>query len=366
MDYETRHQLKEPFQVFLETNAFEKHLDVYPRYIDEMDPEDAIFARAQVRSEIIQAIRKAGRCSTEEELETAREVVRLAQQRIASLADEANSPDMARMKQDLDGQISEAYSRLDWHRRWGTHYTLSLASAHSLQQCTNFKDPGLETYATAKFSMIRDECEAKFVDLPPPKPSREVRRAVSSMKTYYCSSNPCFGSGFVQLADGRLKSITDVRAGDSLQSAKGPVRVRCVVETPIPSGTAGLVRLDGLVTVTPWHPIRPLGGQISWTFPHKLNTPQSVPCDRVFSLVLEEGGRSFRIGNYEAVALGHGIVGDPIASHEYLGTDLVVKDLATMEGWENGHVVLPHDPVVRSPATSLIVGFKSTSEVRLG
>ena len=362
VDYETLDSSKEPFQVFLETEAFEQQLEVSPRYVDPMDSEDAFFAHAQVRSEIIQSIRNAGRCSSEEELARGRDVVEQAKRRAAVLAE------ISRMQQDLDGQITEAYSRLDWHKRWGVHYILSLASAHSLQQCTNFKDPGLETYATTKFSLIRDRSEATFVDLPPPKPSREVRRAVSTMRTYYCSSDPCFANGLVYMADGSgtKKPITNVMAGDVLQSAVGPVRVRCVVETPIPSGMAGLVRLDGNVTVTPWHPVRSIAsgdGGMAWQYPHKLNAPEWFPCERVISLVLEDGATSFYIGNYEAVSLGHGIMGDPVASHEYLGTERVLQDLAKMDGWTLGHVVLPCNPVVRDEMTSLIVGFKSNSTI---
>jgi hypothetical protein len=38
------------------------------------------------------------------------------------------------LKQDLVGQVTEAHSREEWHTKWGTHYFLSLARAHELQQ----------------------------------------------------------------------------------------------------------------------------------------------------------------------------------------------------------------------------------------
>jgi len=50
---------------------------------------------------------------------------------------------VADIVKDLDGQISEALSRDDWYTKWGRHYIPSLAIAHSLQQCHNFKDPGV-------------------------------------------------------------------------------------------------------------------------------------------------------------------------------------------------------------------------------
>ena len=357
-------QSKEPFQAFLESKELEESLEASPCYIDAMDPEEHYFCRALVRSELIQCIHQAGRCLSNEELEKGQARVAEARERVADLASEVKSPAVEKMKQDLDGQITEAYSRLDWHKRWGGHYTLSLASAHSLQQCSNFKDPGLEHYATSKFSLIRDASEAKFVELPPPKPSRKVYKDVSSMRAYYCSSTPCFASGLVHMVDGTRASIADVKVGDLLDSPNGPVRVRCVVETPIPSGTTGLVDLGENVTVTPWHPVRPTGGGSGWKYPYELAAPQWLPCTSVFSLVLEGGESSFRIGHHDAVSLGHGLK-DPVAAHDYLGTERVLKDLSGMEGWAVGHVTLPVDPVLRDPLTSLILGFKTNTTAEI-
>jgi hypothetical protein len=57
-----------------------------------------------------------------------------------SIQDDERLSDIAK---DLDGQITEATSRSDWYKKWGRHYLPSLAIAHSLQQCHNFKDPGV-------------------------------------------------------------------------------------------------------------------------------------------------------------------------------------------------------------------------------
>ena len=52
---------------------------------------------------------------------------------------------------DLEGQVTEALSRTDWFNKWGRHYLLSLVNAHHLQQCNNFKDPGVQHYGGALF-----------------------------------------------------------------------------------------------------------------------------------------------------------------------------------------------------------------------
>ena len=40
--------------------------------------------------------------------------------------------------------------RDDWFKKWGKHYVGSLLCAHSLQQCNNFKDPGIQHYGNSE------------------------------------------------------------------------------------------------------------------------------------------------------------------------------------------------------------------------
>ena len=369
-----------PFRVFLQSSSPQVQLETTPYNVndtavpwqqvqdgDEATAVDYYFTRANIRREIIGCIQQAGVCRNETDLEHARALVTNAMTRVQGLIEPfAGLSELQALAQDLTGQISEAYSRWDWYTRWGQHYLLSLARAHILQQCSNFKDPGVQTYATEKFCAIRDECEAKFVALPPPQPSRpNVFNPVTSMRVFHQASNPCFASGYVRrAADGASLCITQVRSGDVLQSANGPVRVRCVVETPIATAVAGLVSLGddkNCVQVTPWHPVQTANAD-GWKYPYELSPPQWRPCTRLISLVLEDGGSSFSIGGVEAVSLGHGIRDDPVASHDYLGTHRVIKDLEKMDGWEAGRVMLPCDPVMRDPDTTLIVGFKSNNE----
>ena len=56
---------------------------------------------------------------------------------------------------DCDGQFAEAVSRRDWYDRWGKHFLPSLARAHLLQQCNNFKDPGVQAYGGELFAALR-------------------------------------------------------------------------------------------------------------------------------------------------------------------------------------------------------------------
>jgi len=64
------------------------------------------------------------------------------------------------------------------------------------------------------------------------------------------------------------------------------------------------------------------------------------------------------MGEYDGIALGHGVPENPVLSHEYWGTGLVIEDLSGFEGWYDGLVVLPENPAIRDQATGLVVVMK--------
>mmetsp|Transcript_130766 Transcript_130766/g.212897 ORF Transcript_130766/g.212897 Transcript_130766/m.212897 type:complete len:576 (-) Transcript_130766:245-1972(-) len=91
--------------------------------------------------------------------------------------------------EDMCGQCTEALSRRDWFSKWGVHYLPSIMFAHRLQQCNNFKDPGVQCYGGKLFQEIRDEADDVFNNLPAPKPSiRRSQAAPVSMAAY----NNCY------------------------------------------------------------------------------------------------------------------------------------------------------------------------------
>jgi len=82
------------------------------------------------------------------------------------------------LMEDAAGQAQEAVSRADWYRKWGSHFMPSVIFAHKMQQCNNFKDPGVQGYGGKLFREILEAADNKFNSLPPPKPS--ARRATAS------------------------------------------------------------------------------------------------------------------------------------------------------------------------------------------
>jgi hypothetical protein len=62
-------------------------------------------------------------------------------------------------------------------------------------------------------------------------------------------------------------------------------------------------------------------------------------CHYVYNLVLESG-HYVRIGNYDVVTLGHHFTDNAVIRHPYFGTNAVIEDLKTKDGWENGYITL--------------------------
>ncbi|KAI8927754.1 hint-domain-containing protein [Entophlyctis helioformis] len=264
---------------------------------------------------------------------------------------------------DLRGEARLAL-RGDNLRRWGRHYILSLTSAHALQICANFKDPGLQSYGGQLFRTLRDSFDAIFITLPPPKPSRKGQRpatgttsvgAPHTMMYYHSSSRPCFaGNTLVLMANGSQRRISDLARGDVVAtnaSLSSTARVCCLVKTPCPSGMANLVTLEGGLRITPYHPVQQSG---KWAFPCSIAEPASVPCDAVYNLVLDSNHTIIANG-HSTVTLGHGVANDPVASHQYFGTRAVVDDLECMRGWSSGTVVLAG--MWRDGLTGLVCGL---------
>jgi len=141
---------------------------------------------------------------------------------------------------DLEDQVYQAVSILDSFNKWGKHYLPSLARAHLLEQCNNFKDPGVQNYGGKLFRSVRDAIDDIFMKLPAPKPSTSSygSRGYStyttpvSMSVFNNSSNPCFdGDCLVTMADGSFKSVKDIRMGDRVVSNGCIAIVKCVLKT---------------------------------------------------------------------------------------------------------------------------------------
>jgi Mg-chelatase subunit ChlD len=289
---------------------------------------------------------------------------------------------IAALLEDVKGQVSEAM-KPNYFKKWGRHYLPSLMTAHRLQICNNFKDPGVQVYGGQLFEKLRDEFDEIFRKLPPPKPSDKPRytgggwtypahvvqqqqqsRMGSSysapqpvrsidMNAYHNSRNVCFdGSCVVAMADGLTKKVNQIKKGDQVKTSQGQASVVCVVETVQETGKANLVKLDGGLLVTEYHPIQVKG---QWVFPNQVGEAKELDCDKVYSFVLD-AEHVMNINGYPCVTLGHNFVGD-VREHAFFGSSLVIENLRQLQGWNEGVVSI--GDVTRDPETGMIIGLTS-------
>jgi hypothetical protein len=277
-------------------------------------------------------------------------------------------PHAKALYEDIKGQVQEAIQRepQDYYSKWGLHYLPSLARAHLLQQCNNFKDPGIQFYGGVIFKELRDKIEDIFVKLPPPKPSKNSNYGggggsnLSSMSAYYNASGGCIaGECLVSMADGSQKRVDQIVKGDKVASsstgAGSSSEVVCTVRTHCYNGRESLVTLPGGLRMTPFHPVRK---DDAWHFPLDLAVPhRDTRCDFVYNFVLRGETHAMVVNGVECVTLGHGMEGD-VVGHPYFGTQCVVDDLRKMCGFEKGCVeLLGGKSMVRDPKTGLVCGF---------
>ncbi len=268
-----------------------------------------------------------------------------------------------------EGQIGLAVKTPANYNRWGVHYMRAYLRSQELQQCMNFKDPGLQIYGGNMFHTIQTDADTIFCTLPPPKPSGRygggaaggavggapsspTAALMTSMSVFHNASSGCFhGDNNIHMADGSTKKIKDVKVGDHVATPNGSSRVRYTVECRQHARSQPMTQY-GVLSITPWHPIR-IGGE--WKFPAEVAGYTSRPVNVVHNFVLDRD-HIVIVGNVECCTLGHGFKGSVI-EHSYFG-DAVVKDLHTKAGGaETGHVVFENLKTVRHLTTDTIVGW---------
>lgn len=274
-----------------------------------------------------------------------------------------DQPRVRALLTDVSGQVVEAVSEPGAYKKWGRHYLLALAHAHLYQQCTNFKDPGLQGYGGEYYKTLREQADQIFCSLPPPtrtcvNASARVLSAPApaSMRSYHNSSNPCFaGTSLMQMANGSRKLVAEVQKHDRVALPDGGVaEVVCVVKTACADAQAILCELGDGLLITPYHPVRVNG---RWFFPCDLAPGTALPCPAVFSFVLSTG-HVVTINGVECVTLGHSFTED-VVRHAYFGSPAIVADLSALPGWMAGLIEFAPGCMRRSAeGQQLLCGFK--------
>jgi hypothetical protein len=275
---------------------------------------------------------------------------------------------------ESEGQVSMAISP-KFFDRWGGHYLRSYLHAQKMQMCMNFKDPGLQIYGGELFHTIQTAGDLAFTTLPPPIPSgAQQQRATTppyaaatpgyrrgsytaiatplSMASWHNQSGGCFnGECRIKMADGTLKAIKDVVAGEQVATPMGPQTLTAVVVCGSQLSSQPMVQLENL-SITPWHPIL-IAGQ--WVFPADIAPYTSRPIRTVYNFVLPAVHIVY-VEGYQCCTLGHGLKG-PVIEHDFFGTEKVIECLKAAEGWSTGRPTFKNLMTVRDPATKTITGW---------
>jgi hypothetical protein len=269
------------------------------------------------------------------------------------------------VKSDVEGEGQIGMSP-KYFSRWGEHYMRSYLRAQQLQQCMNFKDPGLQIYGGKLFREIQVLAEKVFGELPPPIPSSAPEpkstnyglgytpsQTPQSMSIFHSQSGGCFApTSRVLMADGSRKEIQNLVAGEIVRTPWGPVPITAVVVCGSKKSSQPMSQIDGLC-ITPWHPIRMNG---EWRFPASIALYSSRLMSTVYNLVLPKD-HVVNVDGFECITLGHGYT-DSVAAHPFFGTEKVINNLKEISGWAEGRPTFVNLVATRNTDTGMIDGWK--------
>jgi hypothetical protein len=308
--------------------------------------------------------------------------LQIFQTRITGLTVEHKSQALGLLK-DLvgedgkDGQVEESLDiqgkmNTSYFEDWGKHFIPSMIHAHQYRECNNFADPGVQSYGSADFKIVRDKLNEIYDDLPPPKQSHKHRmgqnaRQIINMRGYNMSGGCFSGDSIVKNANGENTFVENLKKGDLVEcpvSGK-TTEVLCLIAMPkLRSRKMVFFEKTGL-KITPFHPVR-VGGQ--WVFPHDLVNDIDIIWEFVYEAVYNvlTTGSSLSVNGVVACTLGHGLT-EAVVNHEYFGNfDAIVADLKNVdaEGFGRGFVEVNENiQYVRNEQTLLIEGMKKRTTI---
>lgn len=305
--------------------------------------------------------------------------------------------------ESLDDQITFALSNkteeAGYFKKWGEFYLDQFTRCLNQQFCPNFRDKALSVFGGEKFTELMEESSDAFDRLEPPEPSLlPQQQQTSSYSTYSSMSGlppapaparaqtmtqynsrsqgtPCFnGRCIIRMANDTSKRVEKLQKNDMVWTPHGPARIRCVLQTNIPSGELEMVNISFntsdsgcALSITPYHPVYlgVFGQSKQWIFPHSILIPLMTKCDAIYSLLLEQH-HIVEIGGVQCICLAHEYTED-ILAHDYFGTKKVVDDMCKMPGWDKGHIIVNEGCMVRDSAesnnNSLVIGMKYNGSV---
>ncbi len=262
------------------------------------------------------------------------------------------------------GQVSKAIEQ-KYFNQWGKHYLRSLLSAYINRVCINFKDKGIQVFKTPRFIDEQKRIESIFVQLPPPRPSGRVMSNYRNnytvgggyssrnsspplppnMANYYDADGGCFSDDSLVYAmiDGKkvMVPVNELKKDSLVLSFDGVTTVDVIVKIKF----SGCLYQIGEMKLTSHHPIMMKGKEYfpcSHPFMKKIKDYDGY----VYDVVLRNRSILAAVYNREDVkddgfyvaTYGHNVKSE-LFSHDYFGSDLIVKDLQATKMWSEGYIV---------------------------
>jgi hypothetical protein len=262
-----------------------------------------------------------------------------------------------------EGQVGMAPAHF-W--RWGEHYLRAYKRAQELQQCMNFKDPGLQIYGGTLFHHLQEDGDRLFCTLPAPRPTGAYAGtgagagagAVASMAVFHNPSGGCFApSTLIRMTNGKDVPIYDISPGDLVATPSGPATVIALVTCNSAKRSQPMSKIGDLL-ITPWHPV---GIHGLWRFPADIGGYNDRLMPTVYNLVLNSGHIVYASG-FEACTLGHGFT-EAVVAHPFFGTERVIEDLRKVAGWDVGRPTFQNLVAIRDADTDMICGWMDMAAV---
>ena len=270
---------------------------------------------------------------------------------------------------DLKDQVKMAISTDAIYGKWGKNYLYSLMFAHKEQRCNNFKDKSVSEYGGTLFGELVDKIDEIYANMEPPKPSNQVRNCdvstrgggattkglmrggVDFRQSFHNASGGCFHeNSSVSVYPNITKKCKDVMKEDLVMTSKTTYsKVICVTKIKCENNKCDMVKINDSLSITPYHPIK----DIEWVFPNTLNKTTIVDCDYMYNFVLDKD-HTIIIGNTICATLGHGIVDNDVIKHDYYGTNKVVNDLKSFNGFNKGVVTFGPNCIIRDNKNNVI------------
>ena len=264
---------------------------------------------------------------------------------------------------DLKDQVKMAISSDVIYSKWGKNYIYSLMFAHKEQRCNNFKDKSVSIYGGTLFGTIVDNIDEIYANMESPKPSNTIRncdittrgagitKGATFRNSFHNASGGCFHENSnVYIYPNNIKKCKDIVKGDLVMTSKNTYsKVICVTKIKCENNNIDMVKINDSLTITPYHPIK----KEEWVFPNTLNETNIIDCDYMYNYVLEND-HTIIIGNTICATLGHEIIDNDVIKHHYYGTNKVINDLKSFNGFNKGLVTFSHNCIIRDSKNNVI------------